>query len=322
MKTPIYILIPVHNRKSITLRCLEHLQQQGTLDQYHIVVIDDGSTDGTLEAIVRQYPDVTILSGDGNLWWTGAIVMGMKFAMQQGAEYLIWLNDDTLPEMHTIEKLITACINNPKTIASAQCYEDETYKKASFGGHRIHQRKLYTECKATALGQQEVYDGLHGNLVCLPRSIVQFLGYPNQRWMPQGWADLVYTFEAKKSGFFPTVIGDARAICPMNPLYQSWFEGPISIGQRWAMLLTPRSNMYPPCHFYGSFKLYGVRGIIPVLQEYQRLILVTALILLVPKRLLLQLRNWFRSRKQADRSMTQAKHPQRLTGQTNRQWHL
>lgn len=316
MKNAIYILIPVHNRKITTLNCLDRLQQQGALERYHIVVIDDGSTDGTSEAIAQHYPDVSILSGNGNLWWTGAMVMGMKFAMRQGAQYLIWLNDDTLPEEHTIERLITACVNNPRTISSAQCYEDDTYQKGSFGGHRVNKQKLYAECKTTGLGQRKVYDGLNGNLVCIPRSVVERLGYPNQKWMPHGWADLIYTFEAKKSGFLPTVIGDARAVCPMNPLYQSWFEGPISIGQRWAMLLTPKSNMYPPCHFYGSFKLYGVLGIIPILKEYQRLIIITALILFVPKRRLQAIRNYIRTRKQG--------HPetpvpaQHLSAQTNR----
>ncbi len=318
MKNPIYILIPVHNRKSITLTCLEHLQQQGALDRYHVVVIDDASTDGTSDAIAQRYPDVTILAGDGNLWWTGAIVKGMKFAMEQGARYLIWLNDDTLPEEQTLEKLITACIDNPRTIASAQCYEDETFQKGSFGGHRVNQQKLYSECNTTGLGQQTVYDGLNGNLVCLSRSVVDCLGYPNQRWMPHGWADLIYTFESKKSGFLPTVIGDARAVCPMNPIYKSWFEGPISIGQRWATLLTPKSHMYPPCHFYGNFKLYGVRGIIPILREYQRLVLVTALILLVPKSMVQAIRNYVRTQKQADRPETQLERQHRLIAQTHR----
>lgn len=317
MKNPIYILIPVHNRKKTTLNCLERLHQQGALERYHVVIIDDGSTDGTSEAIAEQYPDANILSGDGNLWWAGAMVMGMKFAMQQGAKYLIWLNDDTLPETHTIERLITACVNNPKTIASAQCYEDDTFQKGSFGGHRVNQRKLYSECKTTALGQQKVYDGLNGNLVCIPRSVVEHLGYPNQRWMPHGWADLIYTFEAKKSGFLPTVIGDARAVCPMNPLYQSWFEGPISIGQRWAMLLTPKSNMYPPCHFYGSFKLYGVLGIVPIIREYQKLLLITALILFVPKNSLRSIRNYVRTQKQ-ERIEAQAQPHHCLTAQINR----
>ncbi len=318
MKQPIHILIPVHNRKSVTLSCLQRLQQQGSLDRYHVVVIDDGSTDGTSAAIAQQYPDVNILSGDGNLWWTGAIVLGMKFAMAQGAKYLIWLNDDTLPETNAIENLVLACINNPKTIASAQCYEDDTYQQGSFGGHRINISNLSSEIGTTAFGQQQVYDCLSGNLVCFPRSVIESIGYPNTRWMPHGSADIVYTFDAKKSGFFPTVIGDARAVCPMNPIYQSWFEGPISIGRRWVMLFTPKSNLYPPAYVYGNIKIYGWRGIIATLLEYQKLISVTLIILVVPKPLIQKLRDWVRNQKKSNLIKTQEECRPCLTTQANR----
>ena len=50
-KENVYIIIPVHNRKAITLQCLNTLKNNGDLGQYHVVVVDDGSTDGTAEAI-------------------------------------------------------------------------------------------------------------------------------------------------------------------------------------------------------------------------------------------------------------------------------
>ncbi len=60
-KEPVYILIPVHNRKQTTLACLGVLGQNGDLERYHVVIVDDGSTDGTAEAIHSLYPDITIL---------------------------------------------------------------------------------------------------------------------------------------------------------------------------------------------------------------------------------------------------------------------
>ncbi len=71
------------------MRCLEALSDAGDLARYHTVVIDDGSTDGTADAIRRKHPEIHIISGDGNLWWTGAIVLGMRFAIQAGAQHLV-----------------------------------------------------------------------------------------------------------------------------------------------------------------------------------------------------------------------------------------
>jgi len=73
MKQAFYIIIPVHNRKSLTLACLENLKTNGDLQKYQVIVVDDGSCDRTSEEVTANYPEATILKGDGNLWWTGAI---------------------------------------------------------------------------------------------------------------------------------------------------------------------------------------------------------------------------------------------------------
>ena len=67
----IAVLLTVHDRKNKTLRCLENLYKQ-VLPNYlrlDIYLTDDGCTDGTPEAIKRQFPKVHIIKGDGNLFW-------------------------------------------------------------------------------------------------------------------------------------------------------------------------------------------------------------------------------------------------------------
>ena len=78
-----YIIIPVHNRREFTLRCLASLHDQGILAAMQVIVVDDGSTDGTHEAVNAEFPQVILLPGDGNLFWTGAVTLGMSHAMAQ-----------------------------------------------------------------------------------------------------------------------------------------------------------------------------------------------------------------------------------------------
>jgi GT2 family glycosyltransferase len=65
------VLITCHNRKPKTLACLaalfnQELSPEVTIDVY---LVDDGSTDGTAEAVHQAYPQVKILQGDGSLFW-------------------------------------------------------------------------------------------------------------------------------------------------------------------------------------------------------------------------------------------------------------
>ena len=67
----VYIVIPCFNRKKLTRGCLQALENQ-TYKDFKVIVVDDGSTDGTANMITREFPETILLFGDGNLFWTGA----------------------------------------------------------------------------------------------------------------------------------------------------------------------------------------------------------------------------------------------------------
>src|SRR5207248_3039039 len=91
------IISPVRNRREITLQCLRSLDR---IDKTNLavrrIIIDDGSTDGTAEAVAENFPDVEIIHGDGNLWYSGAANLGIKRALQDNPDYILLINDDTI----------------------------------------------------------------------------------------------------------------------------------------------------------------------------------------------------------------------------------
>jgi GT2 family glycosyltransferase len=62
MQKAIYVIIPVHNRKALTLACLENLKTNGDLQKYHVIIVDDGSSDRTAKKFAENYPEVNIAS--------------------------------------------------------------------------------------------------------------------------------------------------------------------------------------------------------------------------------------------------------------------
>src|SRR5262249_29145522 len=101
----IYIVIPVHNRKQYTLECLLSLRKQ-TFHDYRIIVIDDGSTDGTKEMLASEFPEVIVIHGNGKLFWTAAINLGICRALEESAEWVMTLNNDTVASEHFLEKMM------------------------------------------------------------------------------------------------------------------------------------------------------------------------------------------------------------------------
>ena len=103
----IYIIIPVHNRIHFTRSCLISLRSQ-TNKKFITIVVDDGSSDGTCEMIQKEFPEVIVLHGNGNLWWTGAINHGVKYAVENAMmdNYILTMNDDIVFGPNYLETLI------------------------------------------------------------------------------------------------------------------------------------------------------------------------------------------------------------------------
>ena len=112
-----YVVIPVHNRKALTRGCLQSLQQQSD-ENFEIVVIDDGSTDGTSEMIRQQFPNVVLLQGDGNLWWVGAINEGIRHVLDicSPDDCILLLNDDLVVPQNYISQLKKLALTFPNTL--------------------------------------------------------------------------------------------------------------------------------------------------------------------------------------------------------------
>ncbi|HMJ07579.1 MAG TPA: glycosyltransferase, partial [Pyrinomonadaceae bacterium] len=118
MKTVrIEIITPVHNRREETLRCLKSLGRS-KLDgiKAHIIVVDDGSTDGTSESVREQYPEVEIVNGDGNLWYTAGTNRGLKAALMHDPDYILAINDDSIFDENCIRRLVECAEKYPNSV--------------------------------------------------------------------------------------------------------------------------------------------------------------------------------------------------------------
>ena len=80
-------LITCHNRCEKTKRCLSSLLT--VMPELKVYVVDDGSTDGTSEMVNTLFPGVTVLKGDGNLFWSRGMYVAWIEAVKRNYDYYL-----------------------------------------------------------------------------------------------------------------------------------------------------------------------------------------------------------------------------------------
>lgn len=101
----VYVVILTWNQRETTLECLESLAQM-TYPNFRIVVVDNGSTDGTAEAIENRFPDVEIIVNERNLGYPGGCNVGLRYALSQGAIYIFAINNDVSVDPTILDELV------------------------------------------------------------------------------------------------------------------------------------------------------------------------------------------------------------------------
>lgn len=106
------IIIVNWNGREITDECLCSLQDLEYPD-YHIMLVDNGSTDGSADFFEKEYPTVQVLALDSNTGFTGGNNAGIQKALDEGFDYVLLLNNDTIVEdRNFLSEMITECEHN------------------------------------------------------------------------------------------------------------------------------------------------------------------------------------------------------------------
>lgn len=215
------IIIPVHNRRETTLKCLKSLSRINN-DQLEvgIIVVDDGSTDGTDEAIRNSFPHVEILKGDGNLWFTGGTNRGIEHALEQNPDYILTINDDEVFDENFLHYMFDCAEKNPRSVVGSllllwdtphKLFQTSPKWNTWTGGFRHWQNQTVW----TVPHKPWEVEIVVGNCVLYPVEAINEVGLMNEKRY-QHYGDAEYTPRMRRNGWRLLIEPRARVFCQPN----------------------------------------------------------------------------------------------------------
>lgn len=227
-----------YNRREKTLHCLEKVYaQQGLGEEFDLQVfmVDDGSSDGTADAVASRFPEVNIYHGNGSLFWNGGMNLAYGKALEQNLDYYLWLNDDTFLYEDAITRLMethdwTTVNGKPNSIILGGTCDPRTGEFSYGGFKRVSVWTLKMIPVAPGEEPRECTTNT-GNCVLIPKSVADKVGNI-EPFYTHRWGDPDYGLRARKKGCSVWVAAGYIGECEDNPTAERWTDQTLSLGER------------------------------------------------------------------------------------------
>ena len=192
IKSKVSIIIPHWNNVDVLSECLNSIASTDYPD-FEIIIVDNASSDNSVEWIKSNYPRVTLIENDKNYGYAGGCNIGADYA---NGEYLIFLNNDTIQEKNWVSNLVETMNSNSK-IAALQPKVLNYYNKKLFDYAGGSGGKMDVYCFPFARGRifakQEIDEGQYNNKEkCFWSSGTCFMVRKNLFYKAGGFDDMFF----------------------------------------------------------------------------------------------------------------------------------
>lgn len=200
----VYIVTLNWNRRDDTLQCLDSCCRQ-TYPNRRILVVDNGSSDGSALAISTQFPDVEQILNERNLGFARGVNLGIRHALEHGAQYLFLINNDTTLAPDALDLLVEAALSSGAGLTAPKIlYASEPEQIWSVGAWRNELTLEITGCRrgqeATELDSRPFeVDFVTACGVLMARDCIEQVGLFDERFFMY-YEDLDYCLRAQAAG--------------------------------------------------------------------------------------------------------------------------
>lgn len=240
MSPRVFVVVLNWNGKQFLKRCLNSLLESSYRAQ--IIVVDNGSSDGSIEFIEKYFPKITLLKNKKNLGWTGGNNVGVRYAIKKNADAILILNNDTHVAKNAIQLLVNKLFSDKKIgIVGPKIYFDKQGDKKiiSFAGGFFTKNRYFgmhrgsNEVDKGQYSSDESSEFITGAAIMIKRDVFKKIGlFDDDYFIYYDEAD--FCMRARQEGYIIEFVSQAHVFHA--------FSGTISLGSPFQHYYTTRNH--------------------------------------------------------------------------------
>lgn len=256
----IHVLTPVHNRCAVTEKFVDDLYSQEIDEDLRIVIVDDGSTDGTSDMLLKRAEsapprvNLSVTKGDGSWWWARSMAAAIdtcRRTLERG-DVVVFMNDDVQIKSTTL-KLLAEASRSQNAIITASVHDLQRPDVVIDRGARLapdHLAVIPVDLAST-IEEFTAVDVAAGRSVAFPSEVLLSGISLNFKRLPHHLADFEFSVRAARCGYPILLARDIRVYSfndfsrsrPRNPMRRLFHvASPDRLSAYWAFwrTVTPR----------------------------------------------------------------------------------
>ncbi len=195
-------------------------------------MVDDGSTDGTADAVQKSFPDVEIVPGDGTLFYSAGVNVGLTRALSWEPDFVLFFNNDQIFDSQALSRGLATAMNGGTVVGALLLRWDkpeEVFQVGQFwntwyGGYQAFRGLTLEDFPADPIRVQ----ALSGNCVLAPVEAVRRAGFMDARHLPM-FGDTEYFGRMRRAGWPLLVEPRARVWCEPNRVHRIRGQKPSTV---------------------------------------------------------------------------------------------
>jgi GT2 family glycosyltransferase len=235
MEEKISVILVNYNGMSFNDACIQSILKSRIRDSLEIIVVDNASTDGSLEALQKVWGDqekVHIIALDDNYGFAKANNIGIRWAMEQGCSTYVLLNNDTEIKEDTLERLLKCSQEHKALVVPKVLYADRPGVIWYAGGNLtpVIWKPVHRGLNQKDTGQydrEEKCDFANGCCLLMTKEIIEKIGYLDERFFLY-YEDTEYSLRARAAGVEIWYCGQAVVYHKVNGATKG-NENPLSV---------------------------------------------------------------------------------------------